>query len=178
MKPTFLLIATLLAGSTPFESPDLCQESVLLNPATGEPVTDSTGTNLSTSCAWTGPDAPVWDDEACCTIDAAGTACMAPNERGLCPTGFSPYYCEYGEEFATGLVCYQSIPSACDYSNCDQSTTDLHVEFDEPLNGDAVCCILGVCYEWDDLLWEDCEGEFGWCDDGYSNLDGTVECFD
>ena len=176
MKHPILILLTVLAPSTAFATPpDLCAKDVYAD-ATGDPFTDSTGTTLSRYCQWTGPDAPVWAGDACCSFDDTGAQCLAPEARGTCAEGFDLYSCKYGEEVAGGLICYQPFPSACMGENCDQPPTG--PDYSPGPQEDIICCINGICYEWDDLNYEDCSGEYTWCSDGYSKLDGTVECFD
>lgn len=156
--------------------PDLCAQEPLLDP-TGQIITDAQGTALSRYCEWAGPDAPLWDDLACCSFDASGAACVSLGERDSCDAGSASYYCERGVELADGgLVCQQSFPSACEYSTCTEPGLELDAQDD--VQEEVICCVCGICYPWDGQSSLDCEGTFTWCDDGYSTIEGTVECFD
>ena len=177
MKTVITLLTALLVGSGGISTlPDLCTQSVFINPSTGKTLGDQQGTSVSRTCVWTGPDAPTWDAAACCAIEEGGAWCVPPNGRGDCDTEFSPYYCEYGEQTSTGgVVCYQRFPSACELGNCAQPA-ELPVQSPDMIQEDVICCIGGTCYEWDDAPLLDCEGLLMWCNWGYSTVDGTVEC--
>ena len=170
MKITIIL-TTLL--NTFASSPDLCAESYL-DPS-GDPWTDAIGQTLSRYCTWTGPDAPVLDAEVCCNIEADTASCWLPNREGNCKMG-SKWYCEHGEELASGVVCYRPYPDACELGYCVQTPT-LPPEVQE----DLLCCNPGACQGIAPADMMDCEGLGGtitWCHDGMSNVDGTVTCFD
>ena len=154
-------------------NPDLCAESYL--DAYGDPWTDSIGQTLSRYCTWAGPDAPILDAEVCCNIDAGAASCWLPDSRAECTAG-TQWHCKYGEEAASGIVCYRPYPDACDLGYCDQT-----VEAPPDVQEDLLCCNPGACQEIAPANMMDCEGLGGtisWCHDGMSNADGTVTCFD
>ena len=95
MKLSIILSTLLSTFAT--GSPDLCDDVFL--DASGDPVTDLVGQTLSRFCKWTGPDAPIWDANVCCTFDVDGAACTRTNSRGGCSTG-KRHYCEHGEAVA------------------------------------------------------------------------------
>jgi hypothetical protein len=172
MKHTITILALLLVPSSAFANPpDLCAEDVYRD-ATGDPVTDSNGVMLSRYCQWAGPDAPVWDGEVCCAIDDDGAACSAPG-KDRCAAELEPFYCKHGEEIAGGVVCYQSFPSACELGFCSPALLP-----PEDSQESVICCTDPGCYPWADKNPEDCPGLYTYCYDGYSKVDGTVECFD
>ena len=180
MKRSIILLVALLAPSSVFaNSPDLCTKKVILDEL-GEPHTDSEGVMLSRFCVWTGPGAAVWDGDVCCTFDAGGASCDVPNpDTGECIPGVGPVYCEHGEPVTGGgFVCYQEFPDACEAGYCESGDPPSMVDAPDGSTEDVICCIGGTCWPWDDKAGWDCEGEFLWCIDGYSNVDGTVECFD
>ena len=82
-------------------------------------------------------------------------------------------WCDHGaRNTADGSVaCYQPFPDACDLGHCEDAPAGTQT-------GDTigVCCLPGHgCWEIHPL--EDCEmGYFSWCDDPYSNEDGSVGC--
>jgi hypothetical protein len=98
---------------------------------------------------------------------------LAATDQNGCASGFDKYYCEYGEQILGGFVCYQSFPSACGTGSCSgvQSAEGGPQE-------DVICCSGGACFPWDDKDHEDCGGIYTWCNSGYSNADGTVDCRD
>ena len=156
-------------------SPDLCAVPYL--DITGEPCTDSIGQTLSRFCKWTGPDAPVLDSDVCCSLEGDSAACWMPDTQGNCAAG-SKWYCEHGQkQVGGGVVCYQPFPSACDSGHCVQAP-----ELPPDVQADLICCFDGGGCEHIVTLdiWncEDSGGIVSWCEDGTSNADGTVTCFD
>jgi hypothetical protein len=154
-------------------TPNLCDD-VYLAP-TGAPVTDYAGQTLARYCAWTGPDAPVWDNDVCCSVDESGATCVRPLRSGRCRVGFK-MYCEYGEAVAGGgVACYQPFQSMCDWGLCLQAT---HRPPTELPNHVGCCSSGGVCQlvSSDDLIG--CQGFFLACNYGVQNGDGTIDCYD
>ncbi|MFO7568080.1 MAG: hypothetical protein R6X02_35895 [Enhygromyxa sp.] len=167
---TILILTTLTTGT-----PNLCDD-VYINPATGRPYTDSVGQTLARFCEWTGPDAPIWNADVCCTIDDYGAQCTRPDRKGRCRTGLK-LYCKYGDVMRDGSVeCYQPLRDMCDLGLCIQQP-----DLPPPgLASYAGCCSSGgVCQL---VTWEntfDCpDGLFVSCYYGHQNQDGTVECYD
>lgn len=154
---TIITIITLLATLTaPSGTPsDLCD---VVYPDTGRPV-------------WCEPHpdgAPRLDSQVCC--DAAG--CVAPLTGGGCSQGRTPYHCELGQVWADGEVsCYFEVPDYCDVFPCAPGFQTWPQEV-------GMCCYEGVCW----TTWpssNDCEPQdIYWCNDGVTNMDGTVTCFD
>jgi hypothetical protein len=172
MKVSILLISILSNFAT--TAPNLCDHVYL--DASGDPVTDLVGQTLSRYCEWTGPDAPVWDANVCCTIDADGAGCSRTS-KGRCPTGSKLMYCEHGAATPLGgVTCYQPFPSMCAAGFCAEAP-DV-----PPLTGQMVefigCCSSGgACqYVQQSEGWE-CQGELLSCDHGVTNADGSIECF-
>ena len=156
--------------------PDLCADA-MLGPD-GSEIRDATGLHLSRYCEWSGPQAPVWDDHACCDVDAAGATCSAINSRdGSCAEG-TRYYCEYGEQTPSGeVVCYQPLPSMCDAGLCVEAPPEVlpTLALIDPL---VSCCDAnGDCY-YVGFDSGDCQGEILICLWGMTMEDGTVECFE
>ena len=60
------IILTTILSNFATSSPNLCDDVYV--DTDGSPYTDSIGQMLSRYCVWTGPDAPVWDADVCCTI--------------------------------------------------------------------------------------------------------------
>ena len=179
MERSIILLVALLAPSSVFaNSPDLCTKEVILN-EDNEPLTDSLGTTLSRYCVWTGPGSPVWDADVCCTFDAAGASCDVPNpDTGQCIPGVEQLYCEHGEPAAGGgFVCYQELPSTCELGSCAEGEAPT-VDDPDGSTEEPICCFGGTCYPWDGKHPLSCDGVLSWCNDGYSNVDGTVDCFD
>jgi len=133
---------------------DLCD---VVHPDTGTP----------TLCEAHPEGAPRYDDVVCCD-DAV---CFEQDTRG-CLDGEQPYYCELGDVSTTGVVsCYFEVPSYCDVFPCAPG-------YQTQPEGAFMCCNGGVCW----TIYPssgDCElDDIYWCDDGVSNEDGTVTCFD
>jgi hypothetical protein len=173
MAITTLLTTLLTTFAT--QSPELCEDVYL--DATGAPLTDAFGQTYSRYCEWTGPEAPIWDADVCCTIDDDGAHCSQPLTSGRCETGLK-MYCEYGAALGDGgVICYQPFPSMCDAGLCVEAP-----DSPPPTQAGLACCSDGgPCYPLadDDIL--DCidGGGYGiFCHDGMSNTDGTITCYD
>ncbi len=156
-------------------SPDLCAEVHL--DAGGEPYTDALGQTFSRFCEWTGPDAPVWDAQVCCTFDGDGAACVQPDSNDRCAQG-ERMYCKYGEAVAAGVLCYQPFPDACEFGYCEPAPSEPPTA---RMNHSIACCGEHACYEISDSQIFTC-GENGGkvlgCKAGQSNDDGTITCYD
>jgi hypothetical protein len=168
-----IILSTLLSTFSTTTVPDLC-DYVYLD-ASGEPITDSVGQTLSRFCKWTGPDAPVWNANVCCTFDADGAACTRTNSRGSCSTG-KRHYCEHGEAVTGGgVVCYQPLPSMCGAGLCVEAPPIIP---EAQMSSTYIACCDGPCHLIDVEAIFDCEGEILACNYGMSNADGSVECWD
>jgi hypothetical protein len=156
-------------------APDLCGD-VFLN-ANGDPVTDLVGQTLARYCKWTGPDAPVWNANVCCTIDHAGAACSKTSSTGRCTTGTKKMYCEYGAALPNGgVTCYQPLPDACDAGLCVQAPEIIPIAQMSEL---SMCCSAGGACQYvhaDNV--EDCQGQILFCAHGSVDNDGNVECIE
>ena len=170
MKLTIILAILFSNFST--TTPDLCD--IVYTDAAGSPYVDMTGQTLARYCEWTGPDAPVWNANLCCDIDATGAACTVSDAKGGCTVG-EPYFCEHGAVVASGVVCQQVFPSACDAGLCVAPPT---VPPLTQASGMVCCSPGGVCQpvNVDNML--DCQGTYLACPYGSQNADGTVECID
>ena len=170
MNPAIIVTTLLNIFAT---SPDLCSEVYL--DSDGSPLVDSIGQTVARYCEWTGPDAPVLDADVCCEIDGAA-ACWLPDRDGYCSVG-SLWHCMYGEVDASqGVVCYQPFASACDHGHCVELP-----ELPPPTQADLLCCSPGTCQEIAPAQMWDCDdngGTLWYCQDGMSNADGSVTCFD
>ena len=176
MKRSIITLVAILTPSSAFaNTPDLCTKEVHVNEQ-NEPYIDSLGVTLSVHCEWTGPGAPVWDDDVCCSFDAAGASCVVPESDAAYNLNMDRYYCEYGEPFPDGgMICYQQFDSACEAGHCVDPEVP-GIQAPAGSTEQMICCIGGICRPWDNG-WT-CEGEWFFCQDGYSKVDGTVECFD
>jgi hypothetical protein len=170
MKLSILLSALISNFAT--SVPNLCDEVFV--DALGIPLTDDTGRTLSRYCAWTGPDAPIWDADVCCTIDDDGAACSRASSK-RCPSGTKRWYCEHGVADALGgVTCYQPFPSACEAGFCVEAPEVPPVA---QMADFILCCAGGACqYVTSDAAW-DCQGELLACNFGQQNGDGTVDCW-
>jgi hypothetical protein len=172
MQLAIILTTTIL--TTP---PDLCADVYV--DANGQPYTDAVGQTWSRFCDQTGPSAPVLDLDVCCTTSGDNARCSLPDRQGRCSTGSNFYYCQHGEATSTGaVVCYQPLPSICDFGFCG----DVLPPGSGPV-ANALCCWGdGSCTEKETVAdivnCAENGGYLGWCDDGAQNIDGTVECFD
>jgi hypothetical protein len=168
-----IILTTLLTTLT---NPDLCANVYV--DENGVPYTDAIGQTWSRFCDWTGPSTPVLDRDVCCTISGDDATCTLPSSNGRCKTG-SKMYCEYGEVLSTGVViCQQPFPSICDFGFCG----DVLPPNSGPLEDDICCFPNGACINVitvDDLVaCNNGGGIDGYCEDGVTNVDGTVDCFD
>jgi hypothetical protein len=171
MKLSIILSTLLSTFATTV--PNLCDE-VHLDP-TGQPVTDGVGQTFSKYCKWTGPDAPLWRADVCCTIDSDGAAaCSKPDARAGCPTGTKRWFCEHGAVDALGgVTCLQPLPSGCEAGMCVEPPADppLKAEF-------AMCCTPGgACQYVNSSNVDDCHYEVLSCDWGSIDDQGVVDCW-
>src|SRR5690606_26082083 len=145
--------------------PNLCDDVFV--DALGQPLTDSVGQTLSRYCAWTGPDAPAWDADVCCTFDDDSAACSVPLATG-CPTGTTRRYCKDGRPDARGGVpCYHPCPGACEAGICVQAP-----DLPPPVEAFLLCCGPGgACQHVEYGQGWACNGELPWCD--YGSMDGN-----
>ena len=147
------LFATLTSSSG--APPDLCD---IAYTDTGRPI----------FCEPHRDGAPVYDDTVCCD----GHSCI-PSRQGSCAVETrAPYYCELGEVKATGEVsCYFEVPDYCEAFPCAPG-------FQSHPQRAFMCCNAGIC--WNTFTdSNDCEPkDIFWCQDGVTNPDGTMTCFD
>jgi hypothetical protein len=153
--------------------PNLCDDVIL--DASGDPVTDLVGQTLARYCKWTGPDAPVWNANVCCTIDHDGAACSKTSSTGRCTTGTQKMYCEHGAALPTGgVTCYQPLPDGCDAGFCIEAPEIIPVA---QMSESFMCCSAGgACQQVLALTVEDCQGQILYCQYGSVDNDGNVEC--
>jgi hypothetical protein len=173
MGLSLILTTTLLTTLT---SPDLCADVYV--DANGVPYKDAVGQTFSRFCEWTGPNAAVLDRDVCCVLSGDAATCTLPDRKGRCSTG-SKVYCKYGDATSTGaVVCQQPFPSICDFGFCG----DVLPPDGGPLEDELCCWPNGACVEimsGADASW--CiglDGISGYCENGVTNDDGTVDCFD
>jgi hypothetical protein len=173
MTISIILTTTLVATLT---SPDLCAD--VYTDENGVPYSDANGLTWSRYCEQTGSDAPVLDHDICCSISGDSATCVQPDSNGRCSTG-AAMSCKHGEVTSAGaVVCYQVIPSVCDFGFCG----DVAPPNSGPLE-DALCCWPnGVCTEVltvdDFIACGNGGGVNGECTHGVTNEDGSVDCFD
>ena len=170
-----IILTTILANFA--SNPDLCADVYL--DETGEPLVDAIGQTFSRYCEWTGPDAPLLKSDACCTIDEDGAHCSVPDANGRCSVGMK-MSCDYGEVVLGAVVCYQPFPSACEVGECsDEDPLEVGAE---PLESGPICCVGGICFPVNTAADADAcvenDGYASWCDHGFQNADGTVDCYD
>lgn len=121
-------------------------------------------------CEYTGPNAPLLDADVC--LDAAGQVRLKGSTP--CAAGAVPFHARYGEIYeplAQLVVAYIPLESACSQGLCAQLPDGASPP--EESTEEVICCIGAIC--WPGLT---CEGTLFWCNDGVSNEDGTVTCFD
>jgi hypothetical protein len=111
--------------------------------------------------------APRYDGTVCCDTQ---TCYEAP--EGYCLDDEKPFYCALGEADTTGEVsCYFEVPDYCDVFPCAPG-------FQALPQANFMCCHAGICWTTYPSS-NDCEiPDIYWCDDGVTNEDGTVTCFD
>ncbi|EDM77436.1 hypothetical protein PPSIR1_38014 [Plesiocystis pacifica SIR-1] len=120
-------------------------------------------------CEYTGPDAPVLDADVC--LDATGQVHLKGSVP--CAAGAVPFHVRYGEVYdpiAQLVVAYTPLADACAQPGMCEPMLDGPVP---PTNAEAICCVGAICWP-----GSDCGGTLFWCEDGVSNEDGTVTCFD
>ncbi|MFV8750104.1 hypothetical protein ACNOYE_06110 [Nannocystaceae bacterium ST9] len=156
--------------------PDLCEEPV--HAVTGEVYTDLVGQTISRFCK---PriDPPVLDREVCCSIGASAS-CKFPTSVGRCTSGMK-FWCEYGQQIGTSVICYQQSPDACAQGYCNGYDTGTPVFIFESTSW--ICCNDeggGCVYVGEGGMTPPAEASCGgWltsCNTGSTNEDGTVSC--
>lgn len=116
-------------------------------------------------CDYAGPTAPRLLSDVC--LSSTGVVTL---KTGSCASGSTAYFVERGEvNPSSGHVdAYIALADACD-------TAGTCIEY-APHSGawaSVICCITAdECYP-----GSNCGGVLKWCEDGVSNLDGTVTCF-
>lgn len=168
------IILTTLVANFATTTPNLC-EDVFLTPD-GSPYVDASGQTFSRHCEWVGPDAPVWDNDVCCTFDEYGAQCTK-TWQGTCFPEAEQLYCEYGEAIlGGGVVCYQPLLDMCDQGLCVTGS-------EPPATAMATlgCCSPGgACQPLAEELWDMCVGNGGsvlYCNVGTNNTDDTMDCW-
>ena len=154
MSITTLITFFATLTATPGQPSDLCD---IVYPDTSRPI----------FCEPHPDGAPRYNATACCN----DTECVTPR-AGKCSTGRKAYFCELGEAWSDGVVsCYFEVPEYCDVFPCA-------LGFQTWPQANYMCCHAGNC--WNSLpTSNDCEPQdIFWCDNGVTNSDGTVTCFD
>ncbi|EDM74202.1 hypothetical protein PPSIR1_17630 [Plesiocystis pacifica SIR-1] len=120
-------------------------------------------------CQYTGPNAPILDADVC--LDPTGTVRL--KGTAACATGHVPFHVRHGEVYEPLqqlVVAYVPLQRACSVPGLCEPKTEYSTG---ESNEEVICCIGAVCWPgWD------CDGTLFWCEDGVSNEDGTVTCFD
>ncbi|NJK33228.1 MAG: hypothetical protein HC927_12965 [Deltaproteobacteria bacterium] len=122
--------------------------------------------SMQSQCVYTGPDAPVLRLDVCWDGSVATLKGTSP-----CPLDSRPYYVDFGDVDAFGVVnAYIPLDWACDH-------TGICVAGPAPgsTSAEPICCDGGVCYPVTDA---GCTGLKVLCQNGVSNDDGTVTCFE
>ena len=166
------IVLSILLSTFATSVPNLCDDVYV--DAAGDPITDAVGQTLARFCVWTGPDAPVWDADVCCTFDDDGAACSSVPQAGRCPTDTKRRYCERGAaDPAGGVTCYQPFPDACEVGNCVQAPDVM-----PPPSEFLMCCSAGgACQHVEHGQGFDCNGTLQACDYGIIDGNGVVECW-
>ena len=150
------LLLTLFATLTP-TSGDLSDLCDIVHPDTGTPL----------RCSPQPEGAPLYGGTVCCD----DTTCFE-SEGGPCLDGEVLYSCELGKVSASKEVaCFFEVPTYCEVFPCDPG-------YQTQPQANPICCNNGVCWN---IFGDgyDCEfNDIYWCDDGVTNQDGTVTCFD
>lgn len=170
-----IILTTIVINAVTW-TPDLCAD--VYRDASGAPYTDAIGQTWSRFCEWTGPSAPVLDLDVCCALRGDNARCRLPDQYGRCSTG-SKYYCEHGEVMSTGaVVCYQPFPSVCEFGFCEDVLPPDGGPIEDHLCcwGDGACTEIVSVDDW--VSCYDLGGYTGWCKNGATKEDGTVECFE
>jgi len=160
---TLFALLTLSALPANASSPDRCATLGSDGyPALCEPIAED--------LAW------YWDGEVCC--DAAGCELLTTR---ACATGTQTYSCEYATVDVFGnATCQFVVPRYCELNQDCRSTAELPETLPPQYTWgpfeSAICCFnTGDCYPPEG---GPCGGFLTWCDNGVSNSDGTVTCFD
>jgi hypothetical protein len=127
-------------------------------------------TSVPGSCEYAPPTAPVLGVDVCYM---RSTRTVRLKGSAPCPTGSSPYYLKHGEVVDPtngSVVAYSPLDDACDAGLC--------LEYAPHTGGTE----NGMCCENGGPCWPigGCEGGgvLYWCNDGVTNQDGSIDCFD
>ena len=169
-----LNLPTAHAGEPVPAAPDLCEEPVLN--AAGDVYADLFGQTISRFCK---PriDPPVLDRDVCCVVGTTAS-CKLPTSVGRCSSGMK-FWCEYGEQFGSAVVCYQDGPDACEQGFCGDydngGTTPLMSTSWICCDEDGECVYVGEG-GMTPPAGASCAGTLTMCSHGSTNEDGTVNC--
>ena len=124
------------------------------------------------ACEYTGPDAPEFGGLVC--RDATGL--VTAKGSAPCPTGATTYTLSHGEtvDLLTGEVAgYMPLGWACSHPGvCLAGAAPVASA------AVAICCEWGACVPIVEVLCNGPDSIAYMCDDGVSNLDGTITCFE
>lgn len=117
------------------------------------------------ACTYTGPEAPVLRANVCWNGSSARLKTTSP-----CPSGSWPYYVGFGEIIDTQgtIAAYVPLDWACSNPGICVAGPVPDGATEEPL------CCNGSCVP----LANGCDGAILLCENGVTNDDGTVTCFE
>lgn len=127
--------------------------------------------SVPSACEYTGPTAPVLALNVCWSRTTTTARLMT---GATCATGSWPYSVKYGVvDPLTGIVTgFVPLDDACSRPGlCSPGYLAPPSTWSAPM-----CCVDGVCWPW--VGGTACAGEILACNEGVTNEDGTVECFD
>lgn len=158
LPTTTLLVGTLLlVPSVAQAAPDLCD-------------------SVPSECEYTGPNAPLLEEAVC--YDRNATPTVTLKGIGACATGSTEYFVQHGEVVSptTGEVTgYVPLDWACDTPGLCDSNPPAGTE------SEAICCENGGggdCWPATEVLCNSPGDILVMCEDGVTNQDGTVTCFE
>ncbi len=122
-------------------------------------------------CEYSGPNAPVLAANVCWFRSTSSTRLLT---GATCPTGGWPYFVKYGvvDTLTLEVTGFVPLEDACSRPGLCQPGS-----FAPPnTTTEVACCYGGVCWPIDAT---NCVGgELLFCDEGVTNEDGTISCFD
>lgn len=120
-------------------------------------------------CEYTGPNAPALGADVC--LNATGQVRLKGSSP--CALGSVPFHVRHGEVYDAVqqlVIAYTPLANACSQGVCESMPDNVTLPL---VNEEVICCEGAIC--WPGL---DCDGTLFWCEDGVSNEDGTVTCFE
>lgn len=128
------------------------------------------------ACEYSDQNAPLLEEDVC--YERGGTPEVYLKGSGNCPAGTFEYFVKHGEVInatTDEVQAYVPLDDACDHPG---TCTSGNPPIGSTTAAQALCCEFGDCVPLTEVLCNGPDDIAVWCEDGVTNADGTVECFD